>query len=52
MDYTEEELKELRKRELELIANEIRSQLIPMFSKKKKNEVIQWILKFKNLIEK
>tara|TARA_R100000541_G_scaffold55720_1_gene64741 strand:+ start:1235 stop:1396 length:162 start_codon:yes stop_codon:yes gene_type:complete len=46
MDFSEEDLNELTRKDLELIAQDLKSNIVPRFTKKRKYEIIIWILTF------
>tara|TARA_R100001509_G_scaffold154702_1_gene116536 strand:- start:738 stop:899 length:162 start_codon:yes stop_codon:yes gene_type:complete len=50
MDYTEEDLNQINRVDLELIARDIKSQIMPFFSKLRKYELIKFILTFQKFI--
>jgi hypothetical protein len=52
MDYTEEDLNQLTRIDLELLAKDIRNNIIPQFSKIRKYEIIIFILTFQSFINK
>ena len=51
MDYTEEDLNSIHREDLELIARDIKSQIMPFFSKLRKYELIKFILTFQKFID-
>jgi len=48
--YTEQELNQINRVDLELIARDIKKQIIPFFSKLRKYELIKFILIFQKFI--
>jgi len=52
MEYTEQDLNQLNKTDLELLAKDIRNNIIPQFSKIRKYEIIIFILTFQSFINK
>ncbi len=46
MDFSEEDLNQLTRKDLELIAQDLKSNIVPRFTKTRKYEIIIWILAF------
>lgn len=46
MEFSEEDLNQLTRKDLEILAQDLKSNIVPRFTKTRKYEIIIWILTF------
>eukprot|EP01046_Picozoa_sp_COSAG06_P009251 COSAG06_NODE_480_length_15163_cov_50.478757_14_plen_54_part_00 len=46
MEFTQEDLNELTRKDLEILAQDLKSNIVPRFTKIRKYEIVLWILTF------
>ena len=44
MDFTEEDLNQLTRKDLEILAQDLKSNIVPRFTKTRKYEIIIWLV--------